>query len=146
MPENSSTNQWEKNSKENSWCHSKKRVRLKKRMMLKHQLKSWCCKFWLIWLYCYMKSLFWFYFFFLQIHNLLLQYIKLPGHVFTVALSFTNITEVGKGVFICPLLEAHSKNTALPALSYLLSAKWFLLHTQTNFIMDSAFTRRLDFV
>lgn len=67
----------------------------------------------------YMKSLLYF-FFFVQIHLLLLQYIKLAAHVFTVELSFTNITEVGKGVFICPLLETHSKNTAL---SYLHSAK-----------------------
>lgn len=36
-------------------------------------------------------------------------YIKLAAHAFTVELSFTSIREVGRGVFICPLLETQRK-------------------------------------
>lgn len=60
-------------------------------MLLKHQLKSWCCKFGsCLSLLLYEKPvLIGFFSFFLQSHNLLLQYRKLDAHVFTVEFSFT---------------------------------------------------------
>lgn len=105
--------------RENSWCHGLicQENWVLKRTLLKQQVKSWCYEFGFLFGFAFIwRACFDFISSFYRFKFIAAIY-KSAAHVFTVELSFTNVPDGGKGVFICPLLETHSKNPALPALT-----------------------------